>query len=78
MSFLQALKNFDAYPKTLEDFREKTTSGAVSKKKIQSKKMEHVSRVLLFNVSGLVLMFTNRLKHSINCIWDYHSVVVRF
>ena len=26
---LDALRNFDAYPKTLEDFREKTFSGAV-------------------------------------------------
>jgi hypothetical protein len=31
MDILQKLKSFDAYPKTLEDFRVRTTSGAVGK-----------------------------------------------
>jgi len=55
MELLQTLKNFDAYPKTLEDFRVRTTSGAV---------VSLVAGIFIFwlFVSELILYLTVTVK----------------
>ena len=40
-TFFEKLRQFDAYPKTLEDFRVKTFGGAASKYKIRLFILQH-------------------------------------
>lgn len=55
---LNRLKNFDAYPKTLEDFRTKTYGGAISKMLISLQSTNIVAELFFWFTDALYLDFS--------------------